>query len=156
MKPERWEEIEELFHSALQCAPDEQATFLDEACGYDAELRQQVEALLGSLEEAGDFIEYAPLQGAISSIVEDSTEETVRIAAATSSVVGHRIGHYEIQSLLGAGGMGEVYLARDLKLDRRIAVKILPPRFTEDDAQVQRFEREARAASALNHPNITR
>src|SRR6185503_62375 len=100
------------------------------------------------------FIEIAPLAGAISSIVEDSTEETASKHATARTIVGHRIGHYEIQSLLGAGGMGEVYLARDLKLDRRIAVKILPPRFTEDDAQVQRFEREARAASALNHPNI--
>src|SRR5207342_1923571 len=70
------------------------------------------------------------------------------------SLIGRRIGRYEIQSLLGVGGMGEVYLAHDVMLDRRIALKILPAPFTEDDAQVRRFEQEARAASALNHPNI--
>lgn len=106
MKPERWQEIEELFHSALQRTPDEHAIFLDEACGGDAELRQQVEALLASLEEAGDFIEHAPLAGTISAIVEDSAEENTEKAAGISSLIGHRIGHYEIQSLLGAGGMG--------------------------------------------------
>src|SRR6185503_10396 len=87
-------------------------------------------------------------------IVEGSADEAEENAAANRSLIGRRIGHYDIQSLLGAGGMGEVYLAHDLMLDRRIAVKILPRRFTEDNDQVQRFEREARAASALNHPNI--
>jgi len=153
MTPERWEKIEELFHSALQRKPDEHAAFLDEACVGDAELQHEVGALLASLEEAGDFIEQAPLAGAVSSIIQDSEEETAQKAAALS-LIGRRIGRYEIQSLLGAGGMGEVYLALDVMLDRRIALKILPAQFTEDDAQVQRFEREARAASALNHPNI--
>lgn len=154
MRPERWQEIEELFHSALQRRPAEHSAFLDQACGDDLELRQQVKALLASLEQAGNFIEDPPLAGAISSIVEDSAEATARDAVDTRALIGQRIGHYEIQSLLGAGGMGEVYLAHDVMLDRRIALKILPARFTEDDAHVQRFEREARAASALNHPNI--
>lgn len=154
MTSERWLKIEELFHSALEREPDEHASFLDEACAGDAELKRDVGALLASLDEAGDFIEQAPLAGAISSIVEESGDEAEQRAAASRSLIGRRIGHYEIQSLIGAGGMGEVYLAYDLMLDRRIAVKILPPQFTEDDVQVQRFEREARAASALNHPNI--
>src|SRR4030095_668744 len=127
MKPERWQEIEVLFHSALKCPPDERAALLDKACGDDAELRHQVEALVSSLEEAGDFIEYAPLAGALSSVVEDSTDKsTKQNADAPSNLIGHRIANYEIQSLLGVGGMGEVYLARDVRLDRWIAVKILP------------------------------
>ncbi|MCM3905657.1 MAG: protein kinase [Pyrinomonadaceae bacterium] len=153
MKPERWQTIEELFHAALQLGPAEHAAFLDEACAGDAELQHQVGELLASLEEAGDFIEQAPLVGAISAVIQDSAEERAQQAAAPS-LIGRRIGRYEIQSLLGAGGMGEVYLAHDVMLDRRIALKILPAQFTEDDSQVQRFGREARAASALNHPNI--
>ena len=152
--PERWQQIEELFHAALQSEPQEHAAFLEKACAGDGELRKQVGALLDSLEEAGDFIEGSPLAGAVSSVIKESLEETAQKAATARSLIGHRIGHYEIQSLLGAGGMGEVYLAHDVMLDRRIALKILPARFTEDDKQIKRFEREARAASALNHPNI--
>lgn len=151
MKPERWREIEELFHSALQRPPNEQSSFIEQTCGDDIELKQQVEILLVSLEESGDFIENAPLAGAISSVVPNSGGQ---YAASARAIVGQRIGHYEIQSLIGAGGMGEVYLAHDLVLDRPIAVKILPAQFTANIDQVQRFEREARAASALNHPNI--
>src|SRR5262245_4540113 len=153
MTPERWQTIEDLFHAALQLGPDEHQAFLEEACAGDAVLQHEVGELLASLEEAGDFIEKAPLVGAISSAIHDSAEERAQ-QAASPSLIGRRIGRYEIQSLLGAGGMGEVYLAHDVMLDRRIALKILPTQFTEDAAQVQRFEREARAASALNHPNI--
>ncbi|HKP14146.1 MAG TPA: serine/threonine-protein kinase, partial [Blastocatellia bacterium] len=111
-----------------------------------------MEALLASYEEAGDFIEEAPLAGAISHVADETAARAARTASRSNSLIGRKIGHYEIQSLLGAGGMGEVYLARDLKLDRQIAVKILPAETVA--AQVERFEREARAASALNHPNI--
>src|SRR5215213_6856806 len=152
MTPERWQRIEEMFHSALERESSEREGFLAAVC--DGELRQQVEALLASLAEAGDFIEEAPLAGALSSIVNESSEEAAQKAASGLPLIGRRIAYYEIQSLLGTGGMGEVYLALDLKLDRQIAVKILPAQFSEYDAQVQRFEREARAASALNHPNI--
>jgi len=154
MTPERWQRIDELFHSALQLEPDKHAAFLDEACAGDPELQQEVGALLASLEEARDFIEQAPLAGAVSSAVAESADEADQRTAVSRSLIGLRIRHYEIQSLLGAGGMGEVYLAHDQMLDRRIAIKILPLQFCKDDTQVQRFEREARAASALNHPNI--
>lgn len=153
MTPERWQTIEELFHAALQLEPNGHRAFLEEACAGDPRLQHEVGELLASFEEAGDFIEQAPLVGAISSVIQDSAESRAQQAAAPS-LIGRRIGRYEIQSLLGAGGMGEVYLAHDVMLDRRIALKILPAQFAEDDAQVQRFEREARAASALNHPNI--
>jgi Tol biopolymer transport system component len=154
MTPERWRQIEELFHTALERDASERSALLAVACPSDTELRQQVEALLFSFEEAGDFIEETPFAGAMSAIADESTEEASGKAISNARLIGRRIGHYEIQSLLGAGGMGEVYLAHDLKLDRQIAVKILPAQFTQDIAQVQRFEREARAASGLNHPNI--
>jgi Tol biopolymer transport system component/serine/threonine protein kinase len=152
MTPERWRQIEELFHTALERGAGERTALLASACANDTQLRQEVEALLASYEEAGDFIEEAPMAGAISSVADETAARTAQGASRINSLIGRKIGHYEIQSLLGAGGMGEVYLAHDLKLDRRIAVKILPAE--TDAAQVQRFEREARAASALNHPNI--
>src|SRR5204863_4741579 len=102
-----------------------------------------------SLDEAGDFIEQPLLPS-----LDDSFSSTVADSSQPESIVGHRIGNYEILSLLGMGGMGEVYLARDTRLERQVALKLLPAQFTRDPAQVQSFEREARAASALNHPNI--
>ncbi len=146
MTDERWRRVENLFHTALERAPDERAAFLAAACADDPELRRQVEGLLDSFDEAGDFIE-KPL-------VEDSLSSKAKASLPSESVIGRTIGNYEILSLIGAGGMGEVYLARDARLDRQIALKLLPAQFTADPAQVRRFEREARAASALNHPNI--
>src|SRR5262245_56571309 len=146
MTSERWRQVEDLFHSALSHAPVDRAAFLDVACADDRAMREQVEGLLESLEEAGDFIEKPLLEGSLS--LREITP------SPSQSIIGRKIGNYEILSLIGAGGMGEVYLARDVRLDRRIALKILPAQFTQDPAQVERFEREARAASALNHPNI--
>jgi Tol biopolymer transport system component/serine/threonine protein kinase len=146
MTTERWRQIETLFHSALDRAPDDRAEFLDQACSDDRSLREDVENLLKSFEEAGDFIEKP--------IVDDPLSPKSRKSPLSESLIGHKVGNYEVLSLLGAGGMGEVYLARDARLDRQIALKILPVQFTQDRAQVERFEREARAASALNHPNI--
>src|SRR5262245_38264475 len=143
MTSERWRQLEDLFHSTRDRAPRDRAAFLDAACADDRTLREQVEGLIESFDAAGDFIE-KPL-------IEDSLSNASR---PSESIVGHKIDNYEILSLIGAGGMGEVYLARDARLDRQIALKFLPAQFTADPAQVQRFEREARAASALNHPNI--
>jgi Tol biopolymer transport system component len=154
MTPERWCQIEELFHSALEHDAERRVTFLDEACADDADLLQLVGELLASFQEAGNFIDKTPFDGAISAIADAFTEEDSREAAGNAELIGRTIGHYEIQSFLGAGGMGVVYLARDLKLGRQIAIKLLPARFTNDTAQVQRFECEASAASGLNHPNI--
>src|SRR5262252_9305270 len=146
MTSERWRQVENLFHSALDRAPRDRAAFLGAACADDRDLRLQVEVLLESFDEAGDFIEKPVLDDAIFS--------SARTPTRSDSLVGQKIGNYEILALIGAGGMGEVYLARDSRLDRQIAIKILPSQFTQDPAQVARFEREARAASALNHPNI--
>jgi len=146
MTDERWRRVENLFHTALEREPGERGAFLDKACAGDRSLREDVENLIESFEEAGDFIEKP--------IVDESLSPKSRKSSLSESLIGHKIGNYEILSLLGAGGMGEVYLARDARLDRQIALKLLPAQFTQHTDQVERFEREARAASALNHPNI--
>jgi eukaryotic-like serine/threonine-protein kinase len=144
MKPERWQQLEQLFHSALERALAERAAFLDEACAGDDSLRKQVEALLSAHGEAGSFIENPAFEVEARLLANDQNE----------SVVGQTIGHYKILSSLGVGGMGEVYLAQDMQLGRRVALKLLPAEFTRDIERVRRFQQEARAASALNHPNI--
>jgi eukaryotic-like serine/threonine-protein kinase len=152
MLPEHWQQIDDLFHAVLELAPAERQPFLNNTCDNE-DLRRQVEKLVLAFEAAGDFIEDPPLARIISELTGKSGADPTR-ARAHGSLIGLQIGHYEIKSLLGAGGMGEVYLAYDAGLDREIAVKALPSHFSKDKAQVDRFEREARAASALNHPNI--
>ncbi|HEV2666352.1 MAG TPA: protein kinase [Blastocatellia bacterium] len=144
MKPERWKQIEELYDAALKLEASRRAAFLDQACADDEELRREVASLLASDAQAGSFLA-AP-----------AAEVLARSVAAgiVPSLIGRRIGHYQTQSLLGAGGMGEIYLAEDTRLGRKVAIKLLPPEFTADAGRVRRFAQEARAASALNHPNI--
>jgi serine/threonine protein kinase len=144
MTSDRWQQIEQLYYAAVERDAAERAAFLDEACGGDEALRQEVESLLASHEQAGEFLASPALEVAAKLVAEDHV----------GSAVGHSIGHYQILSLLGAGGMGEVYLAQDVKLGRKVALKLLPAGFTQDEDRVRRFRQEARAASALNHPNI--
>ena len=144
MTPERLQQIEELYHSALEHDPAGRAAFINESCSGDEELRHEVESLLASEAQARDFIE-EPVHEAAARLIADNQKR---------SMVGRSIGHYEIIELLGAGGMGEVYLARDARLDRKIALKFLPRYFTKDTGRLRRFEQEARSASSLNHPNI--
>jgi serine/threonine protein kinase len=144
MTPKRWQQIEELYHSALKREPSQRAAFLQKACVGDEGLRQEVESLLAHQVESEGFIEEPALEAAAKGTADDSTQ----------SLVGLRIGAYEILSLLGVGGMGEVYLARDTKLERSVALKILPAELACDPERMRRFVREARAASALSHPNV--
>src|SRR5262245_5885362 len=147
MNPDRWRQIEVLYQAALERDAIERAAFLDEACAGDEELRLEVESLLMADEEAKkseDFLNQNALQVAARVIAQDQKQ----------SLLGRKIGRYQILSLLGAGGMGEVYLAQDPRLGRKLALKFLPQEFTRDRERVQRFKQEARAASALNHPNI--
>ena len=143
MTPERWQQVKEIFQSALERAPGERSAFLANACGGDESLRKEVESLIASHEKDGSFIDSPAYQGAAEMLEGDQELKA-----------GQTIGHYEILSTLGKGGMGEVYLAQDTKLSRKIALKVLPGAFTQDQERLRRFEQEARATSALNHPNI--
>ena len=144
MTPERWQQIDQLFEAALEVEPGDRTGLLEQKCAGDEELRREVEALLAAHEQSSSFIEEPPSTAAAELLGNDPGE----------SLIGQQIGRYKVLSLLGAGGMGEVYSASDSKLGRKVALKVLPARFTQDTDRVRRFERESRAASALNHPNI--
>jgi serine/threonine protein kinase len=144
MTPERWQQIDQLFHAALSCGPAERTQFLANACGDDESLLLEIESLISAHEKADAFIETP---------AGDVAAELLR-AQESIHEPGQQIGNYKIVRRLGSGGMGEVYLADDLRLNRKIALKLLPQHFTANLDRVRRFEREARAASALNHPNI--
>lgn len=144
MSTDRWQQIKLIFDGATKLASPERAAFLDKHCGDDAELRDEVESLLASFDGAAGFMD-APAVGAIADVV----------APPQSSLTpGQALGHYEVIRAIGAGGMGEIYLAHDARLDRQVALKLLPFQFTRDPDRARRFNQEARAASALNHPNI--
>ncbi len=144
MTPERWQQINELYHDALELDANRQATFLNQACSGDAGLRDEVQSLIASHDQAGSFIAEPALKVAARVLAEDQA----------TSLMGRMFSHYRIESLLGVGGMGEVYLAEDTSLDRKVALKLLPAQFTNDSERLRRFRQEAHAASALNHPNI--
>ena len=136
--PDSWDRIAELFETALSLPPERRPGFLDQACSGEDALREQVEELLKNHDaaEANSFLGQPPA------------------ANRMSLAPGTELGHYQLVDLLGAGGMGEVYRARDTKLDREIAIKVLPDELTENHERLGRFEREAKALAALDHPNI--
>src|SRR5207244_8810275 len=144
MNPERYQRIQALLQSALERESDERGAFLNEACAGDDSLRRQVESLLVSHEQAGSFLE-SPATQVGAPLVTD---------ARPKLTAGDALGPYRVLSQIGSGGMGEVYLAQDTRLGRKIALKLLSASFTNNDERVRRFRQEASAASALNHPNI--
>jgi serine/threonine protein kinase len=144
MTPERWQQVEEVLQRALDRPPPDRASFLDAACAGDLDLRADATSLISAYEGAGDFIEQPALAHDAHLLLGNEAEHQL----------GREIGAYTIIERLGAGGMGEVYLAQDARLGRLVALKILPAYFASDDARLRRFQREAQAASALNHPNI--
>ncbi|HYE73885.1 MAG TPA: protein kinase [Blastocatellia bacterium] len=150
MTPERWEEIDRVFEAALDCAPEKRADFLARQCREDHELRREVESLLEAHNQADSFTARAPVK-LIQDVISGSEPDT---CAIPQTIIGRTLSHYQIKSLLGKGGMGEVYRAQDLRLDRDVAIKILPPRLASDPDALPRFEREAKAVAALSHPNI--
>ncbi|HEX6649589.1 MAG TPA: protein kinase [Pyrinomonadaceae bacterium] len=144
MSPERWQQVKAIFNSAINYRPDERGVFLSQACSGDENLRQEVESLIASHEQSGSFIDEPAFVAAASLLADEKLELSV----------GQTIGSYEVLSFISRGGMGEVYLAEDKRLGRKVALKLLPASFTTNDDRLRRFEQEARAASALNHPNI--
>ena len=144
MSPERWQRIEPLYYDALERPAPERAAWLAEACANDEALRHEVENLLSSNEAASSFLVDPAWK----------VEAKALAVAPLIEITGTQLSHYRILEKIGAGGMGEVYLAHDEKLERKVALKTLPPQFSHDQARLQRFVREAKAASALNHPNI--
>src|SRR6516162_7582148 len=135
MKPEQWQRAREVLADALELKPEERPAFLDRVCSSDSSLRREVERLLASSDEVrSGFLESSALR--------------------VTLMPGTKLGDYEVVKLLGSGGMGEVYRARDTRLARDVAIKVLPSFYSNDPGRLRRFEHEARAAAALNHPNI--
>src|ERR1041385_1119566 len=144
MTPQRWQRVKEIFQDALNRAPSERAAFVADASGGDDLVRQEVESLMSSDGRSGTFLDSPAYEAAAEMIVNDKS----------GLKKGRTIGPFEVLSFISRGGMGEVYLAHDPRLSRKVALKVLPASFTKDDDRLRRFEQEARAASALNHPNI--
>jgi serine/threonine protein kinase len=141
---DRWQRIKEIFYSAQERPPAERSGFLNEVCRDDASMREEVEALLTADAENENFLTSPAYEFAAGMLAGEASE----------FVSGQTVGRYEILCPLGAGGMGQIYLARDANLGRNIALKLIAQEFATDPRRVLRFEQEARAASALNHPNV--
>lgn len=141
---ESWQRIKEIFQSAQEFTGPDRSKFLDKACGDDASIRGEVEALLTADAGNQDFLSAPAYEFAASMLATQGSE----------FAAGQKIGRYTILYQLGSGGMGQIYLAQDAQLGRKIALKLISPEFAEDPRRVHRFEQEARASSALNHPNI--
>ncbi|MFN0113020.1 MAG: protein kinase domain-containing protein [Blastocatellia bacterium] len=145
MTPDRWARIDQLLDEAMELPVAERPSFLNQACAGDEDLRQEVQSLLDAHEQAeAKFLKAPALEMAAQQLAVNKDR----------SLIGQTLGAYSVISVLGVGGMGEVYLARDTRLNRKVALKLLPIQFTQDAGRIKRFKREAQAASALNHPNI--
>ncbi len=142
---DRWAKIERLFYAALELKPADRPQFLSDQCNGDNELQEEVSSLLDASTRADEFMT-KPLSGAVKAVAAQAQRGRLERGA--------RINHYEVLSKIGSGGMGDVYLAMDTRLRRQIALKILVPDLTRDEAALRRFQQEAQATSALNHPNI--
>ena len=141
---ERYRRIDALLDRALELEGRARTAFLDEACGDDADLRREIDALIASHDHAGSFLEAPAIEAAARSVARE----------AAPSLVGRTLGPYPIRAILGSGGMGDVYRAHDPRLGRDVAIKVLPLHLSTDREALARFEREVRAVAALSHPNI--
>ena len=148
MNPERWQQIKQLYNSALELDPSQRNAFLREACAGDDTLRKEIERLLAQQVEAEHVLGTPALEFAARALAQDHKDEP------PPDYVGRALQHYRITEKIGEGGMGVVYKARDTHLDRSVAIKVLPSAAVADPERQRRFIQEAKAASALNHPNI--
>lgn len=150
MDAARWKQIDELLDAALETDPGSRVDFVTERAGADTDLRNQVLELLKAENDADKFLNDSAMHVAAKAMADDNADTEV----SSFAFINKRIAHFKIERLLGAGGMGEVYLAFDEKLDRKVALKILPSEYITNDERVKRFEQEARAIAKLNHPGI--
>jgi serine/threonine protein kinase/Tfp pilus assembly protein PilF len=154
MKTEQWLQVERIYHEALEREPAARASFLDEVCAGDQQLHAEVAELLAHDEAEGSFLKAPALEIAARALAKETPQKFQSEEKPLPAAAPSRIGSYKLLHLLGRGGMGEVHLAFDERLGRKAAIKLLPVEFTANSERVRRFEHEARAASALNHPNI--
>lgn len=159
MNAERFQQVEQLYYRALEVNAAERAAFLTQVCSLDEELRREVESLLAAHDEAGSFMSGNAIEDHAERIasprqVSNEEDATAMLPNPLTDSAQRKINQYRILSLLGKGGMGEVWLAEDTRLKRKVALKLLPAEFTNDADRLRRFEQEALAISALNHPNI--
>ena len=140
MNAEQWRQVNRIFYEALDRAPADRTHFIETECAGDSSLLREVETLIASHEDAGSFLEA-------------SAAKAVRSSSVTMAP-GARVGVYEVRSIIGAGGMGEVYRAHDTSLKRDVAIKVLPDVFAQDPERIARFQREAEVLAKLNHPNV--
>ena len=148
MNADLWKQVDALLDAALELPPESREQFVADACNGNDELRVEVLSLVKAQAQASNFMERSAMKVAAQALAQDSS------LTIHASLVGKELGTYKLEKLLGAGGMGEVYLALETKLNRHVALKILPWQFVADAERIRRFEREAQALSALNHPNL--